>query len=135
MECHREAALKKEHKRHSVAIAKLRAHPARDIRCSKRYVRRLASRRAGDPIPHHGGFAAAPRGANQLAARAIEALYKLACEYPRQAQVVELRFFGGLSAEEACEILTATAVESSLRTVELTQLAARAITVVEEDED
>src|SRR5579862_8949716 len=37
-----------------------------------------------------------------------EALDKLAGEYPRQAQVVELRFFGGLSAEETCEVLSVT---------------------------
>jgi len=30
--------------------------------------------------------------------------------YPRQAQVVELRFFGGLSVEETAEVLQVSAV-------------------------
>jgi RNA polymerase sigma-70 factor (ECF subfamily) len=34
-----------------------------------------------------------------------EAMKRLASEYPRQAQVVELRYFGGLSEEEAAGIL------------------------------
>ena len=55
-----------------------------------------------------------------------EALDRLAGEYPRQARVVELRFFGGLSAEETCEVLTATGAESSLRTVERDWAFARA---------
>jgi len=41
------------------------------------------------------------------------ALTKLAAEYPRHAQVVELRFFGGLDAPEIAQIM-----DSSLRTVE-----------------
>jgi RNA polymerase sigma-70 factor (ECF subfamily) len=55
-----------------------------------------------------------------------EALDRLAGEYPRQARVVELRFFGGLSAEETREVLTATGAESSLRTVERDWAFARA---------
>ena len=39
-------------------------------------------------------------------------------DYPRQSRVVEMRFFGGLTAEEASDALRATGVESSLRTVE-----------------
>src|SRR5881409_906643 len=39
-----------------------------------------------------------------------EALQALAADYPRQAQVVELRFFGGLSAEETAEVLQVSAV-------------------------
>jgi RNA polymerase sigma factor (TIGR02999 family) len=34
-----------------------------------------------------------------------EALGRLATTYPRQAQVVECRFFGGLSVEESAEVL------------------------------
>jgi DNA-directed RNA polymerase specialized sigma24 family protein len=34
------------------------------------------------------------------------ALDKLAQDYPRQAQVVELRFFGGLTTGEAAEVLS-----------------------------
>jgi RNA polymerase sigma factor (TIGR02999 family) len=46
------------------------------------------------------------------------ALSRLAQEHPRQATVVELRFFGGLSAEETVEALHASGEEVSLRTVE-----------------
>jgi RNA polymerase sigma factor (TIGR02999 family) len=46
------------------------------------------------------------------------ALSRLADRYPRQAQVVELRFFGGLTAEETAETMTANGQEASLRTVE-----------------
>ncbi|HEY1757117.1 MAG TPA: sigma-70 family RNA polymerase sigma factor [Bryobacteraceae bacterium] len=46
------------------------------------------------------------------------ALERFAEEYPRHAQVVELRFFGGLTAEETLEALRVDGTESSLRTVE-----------------
>jgi RNA polymerase sigma-70 factor (ECF subfamily) len=55
-----------------------------------------------------------------------EALDRLAGEYPRHARVVELRFFGGLSAEETREVLTASGIQSSLRTVERDWAFARA---------
>ncbi|HUE04499.1 MAG TPA: ECF-type sigma factor [Bryobacteraceae bacterium] len=45
------------------------------------------------------------------------ALSRLAQEHPRPAAVVELRFFGGLSAEEVVEALHASGEEVSLRTV------------------
>jgi RNA polymerase sigma-70 factor, ECF subfamily len=38
------------------------------------------------------------------------ALQALAASYPRQSQVVELRFFGGLSVEETAEVLKVSAV-------------------------
>ena len=50
-----------------------------------------------------------------------QALERLAAEYPRQAQVVELRFFGGLSVEE-----TAQALGVSPRTVHKDWAFARA---------
>lgn len=37
--------------------------------------------------------------------RLDEALEKLAIENPTQSQLIELRFFGGLTIEQACEIL------------------------------
>jgi RNA polymerase sigma factor (TIGR02999 family) len=46
------------------------------------------------------------------------ALDRFKAQYPRQARVVELRFFGGLSVEETCEVMKVTGTESSLRTVE-----------------
>jgi RNA polymerase sigma factor (TIGR02999 family) len=55
-----------------------------------------------------------------------QALDRFSGAYPRQARVVERRFFGGLSAEETREVLTATGVESSLRTVERDWAFARA---------
>jgi RNA polymerase sigma factor (TIGR02999 family) len=55
-----------------------------------------------------------------------EALMRLAGEYPRQAQVVELLFFGGLSAQETADVLSASGVEISLRTVERDWKFARA---------
>src|ERR1700757_1121671 len=39
-----------------------------------------------------------------------EALQALTASYPRQSQVVELRFFGGLSVEETAEVLQVSAV-------------------------
>ncbi|MCU1329998.1 MAG: polymerase sigma factor [Bryobacterales bacterium] len=54
------------------------------------------------------------------------ALDAFAGSYPRQARVVELRFFGGLTAAETAEVLRATGVESSLRTVERDWTFARA---------
>jgi RNA polymerase sigma-70 factor (ECF subfamily) len=39
-----------------------------------------------------------------------DALQAFAAEYPRQAQVVELRFFGGLSVEETAEVLRLSAI-------------------------
>ena len=46
------------------------------------------------------------------------ALERFAEDYPRQARVVELRFFGGLTAEETAEALRVNGGECSLRTVE-----------------
>lgn len=46
------------------------------------------------------------------------ALERFAGEYPRQARVVELRFFGGVSAEECADVLSETGTPASLRTVE-----------------
>jgi RNA polymerase sigma factor (TIGR02999 family) len=39
-----------------------------------------------------------------------DALQALAASYPRQSQVVELRFFGGLSVEETAEVLQVSAI-------------------------
>ena len=55
-----------------------------------------------------------------------EALDKLAAEFPRQAQVVELLFFGGLTTAEAAEVLRARGIETSQRTVERDWRFARA---------
>jgi len=55
-----------------------------------------------------------------------EALERFSASYPRQARVVELRFFGGLTADEAVEVLNATGDETSLRSVERDWRFARA---------
>ena len=54
------------------------------------------------------------------------ALEQFAEQYPRHAQVVELRFFGGLTSEETSEVLRVGGTESSLRTVERDWKFARA---------
>jgi len=55
-----------------------------------------------------------------------EALDRLRQLHPRKAQVVELRFFGGLSPAEVAQVLRNTGVETSLRTVERDWRFARA---------
>jgi RNA polymerase sigma factor (TIGR02999 family) len=50
--------------------------------------------------------------------RVDAALSRFGSRYPRQAQVVELRFFGGLTAEETVEAMNAEGRGISLRTVE-----------------
>lgn len=54
------------------------------------------------------------------------ALDKFSRDYPRQAQVVELRFFGGLTTEETVEVLHGASVNVSSRTVERDWRFARA---------
>ena len=49
------------------------------------------------------GVIASPQRGQDLVAL-DDALQALAAEYPRQAQVVELRFFGGLNVEETAEV-------------------------------
>jgi len=67
---------------------------------------------AAELVPLDEALVVAPeRGADLLALD--EALNRLAALNPRQAQVVELRYFGGLSEEEAAE-----ALKVSLRTVQ-----------------
>jgi RNA polymerase sigma factor (TIGR02999 family) len=55
-----------------------------------------------------------------------QALDRLEKEYPRQARVVELRFFGGLTAEETAEVVNGPNTEMSSRTVERDWRFARA---------
>jgi RNA polymerase sigma factor (TIGR02999 family) len=85
--------------------------------------RRRAERRGGERavrVPLDGiDVAASEPGADLLAVDA--ALQALALEDPRKAQVVELRFFGGLSVDE-----TAEALGVSARTVQADWAFARA---------
>ncbi len=55
-----------------------------------------------------------------------EALERLRKIHPRKAQVVELRFFGGLTPVEVAQVMQSTGVETSLRTVERDWRFARA---------
>lgn len=55
-----------------------------------------------------------------------EALHRLAASHPRQALVVELRFFGGLSTEQVVAVLRAAGHDVALRTVERDWRFARA---------
>ena len=55
------------------------------------------------------GVIASPQRGQDLVAL-DDALQALAAEYPRQAQVVELRFFGGLKVEETAEVLHVSAI-------------------------
>lgn len=55
-----------------------------------------------------------------------QALDRFSRDYPRQAQVVELRFFGGLTTEETVDVLNGSSMDVSLRTVERDWRFARA---------
>ncbi len=55
-----------------------------------------------------------------------QALDRFAHEYPRQARVVELRFFGGLTTEETAEVMNVSNTGISSRTVERDWRFARA---------
>jgi len=55
-----------------------------------------------------------------------DALDRLSEHFPRQGRVVELRFFGGLTAEETRQVLAADGIECSLRSVERDWTFARA---------
>ena len=65
-----------------------------------------SDKRAGNGvrIPFHDALATATEQPGDLAA-VDEALERLATEFPRQAQVVELRFFGGYTEEEAAGVI------------------------------
>jgi RNA polymerase sigma factor (TIGR02999 family) len=78
--------------------------------------RRIAAKRnAGDFISLDGEALQVP-GPDII--QVDMALGRLAREHPRQAAVVELRFFGGLTAEETVEALNSSGEDVSLRTVE-----------------
>lgn len=71
----------------------------------------LAAKRGGGKVnvPLEEAEAAALREANEVV-DLHEALKLLAQANPRQSRVVELRYFGGLSIEEAAEVLGVSAV-------------------------
>jgi RNA polymerase sigma factor (TIGR02999 family) len=68
--------------------------------------RKLTQRRGArsEHVPIDTCEIAAPEGEEQLLA-VSEALDKLAQEHPNQAEVVKLRYFGGLTNEETAQVL------------------------------
>lgn len=69
---------------------------------------RKAAKRGGDParITLDEQLFAAPAGQSEVDLLALDAaLDKLAALDARQAKIVELRYFGGLSVEEAADVL------------------------------
>ena len=86
--------------------------------------KRTAAKRAGGDVQGLAGDAFAIPGPNVIQVDA--SLSRLAKRHPRQAAVVELRFFGGLTAEETVEALQASGEDVSLRTVERDWRFARA---------
>jgi RNA polymerase sigma factor (TIGR02999 family) len=93
-----------QNRAHFVAIAAL---SMRQI-LVERARRRRAAKRGGDPIrvtldEHAPAVQARPGDVDVLALD--EALTRLAALDPTQAKVVELRYFGGLTIEEAAEAL------------------------------
>jgi RNA polymerase sigma factor (TIGR02999 family) len=84
--------------------------------------RKHAAKRGGDWQRVTIDQAASPSSLGEIDVLALdEAMTTLASIDPRQARVVELRFFGGLSVEEAAE-----ALKVSTRTVELDWRMAKA---------
>jgi RNA polymerase sigma factor (TIGR02999 family) len=84
--------------------------------------RRKAERRGGDLIPVTISAALGVSVAEQVDVLALdEALHALAAIFPQQAQIVELRFYGGLTIDE-----TAAAVGISAATISREWTMARA---------
>ena len=84
------------------------------MRARRRRVRKREGHRARVPLDQ----ALASFEGQSLDVIALhEALERLAQAHPRQAQVVDLRFFGGLSVPEVAEVLevSGTTVESDWR--------------------
>jgi RNA polymerase sigma-70 factor, ECF subfamily len=89
--------------------------------------RRHAGKRGGESpqrVPLDPSQLATERDFNILALD--EVLDRMSKQYPRQAQVVEMRFFGGLTNEETADVLKASHHDMSLRTVERDWRFARA---------
>jgi RNA polymerase sigma factor (TIGR02999 family) len=88
--------------------------------------RHVAQKRGGADRGRHAGFAEPLTPGPDLNIVSLDdALDRFAQEFPRQAQVVELRFFGGLTSEETAEVLTADSPITA-RTVERDWRFARA---------
>ncbi len=77
-----------------------------------------AAKRGGTPVTlsFHATFNDPALEVDVLAVH--DAMDRFCVDYPRHAQVLELRFFGGLTTEEISEVLKASGHEASIRTVE-----------------
>jgi RNA polymerase sigma factor (TIGR02999 family) len=85
------------------------AHLMRRILVDHARAHHAAKRRAGARVPLDDADArSAPPNLDLLALDS--ALDGLAGQYPRQAQLVELRFFGGLTVEEIAAVLDVSAI-------------------------
>jgi RNA polymerase sigma factor (TIGR02999 family) len=69
--------------------------------------RRRAQKRGGPKVPLEEAFALAAQDGEDLVTL-NESLDELAAVDPRKARVVEMRFFGGLSAKEIAAVLSTT---------------------------
>ena len=67
--------------------------------------RRLAAKRGGGQLVTLGDDVPLPGGSGADVVRVDEALDRLAAQDERQARVVEMRFFAGLTIEETAEVL------------------------------
>ncbi len=80
--------------------------------------KRMAARRGGQLITLRFDSRVTDRAMEVDVLTINEALERFAGKYPRQAHVVELRFFGGLTSEETAQALNAAGTHTSLRSVE-----------------
>ena len=91
-----------DHERIDAAVAaQAMRHVLVDYARSRRYAKRGGGIR---PVPLDDAATVSPNWAGELIAL-DDALTELAALHPRQSQVVELRYFGGLSVEETAESL------------------------------
>jgi len=79
-----------------------------------------AEKRGGDavrvPLSYVGNIESGQQPTDLIALE--DALQLFGTKFPRQAQIVELHFFGGLKFKEIAEIMSADGTNISLRTVE-----------------
>ena len=83
------------------------------------YARKLqAAKRGGSPVTLSFNPAVKDPALDVDVLLVHNALDRFSADHPRQAHVLELRFFGGLTTEETSEVLRASGYETSTRTVE-----------------
>src|SRR5260370_11305982 len=80
--------------------------------------KRMAARRGGHPVTLRMDSRVSDQALEMDVLLVNEALDRFAEKYPREARVVELRFFGGLTAGENAQVLTTDGPNTSLRSAE-----------------